>query len=231
MPTLTSVPVCPIWPLTQYAHIICWHHQVTVLEKGTFSDVTWENKALCGRVTFKRILKTCGFGYGWKRDLVKGWRNLGYRGKVGNWNTVSFPVAVLQEWVISCRWISCNKYRNNDASPFFFVCHTEKMPLCLSSEKGVRNCSVHWLGFASNGPGLESRARYLTPVQNVRTGREAHPASGPMGDPCSIPGVKRQGCTKFIVHHRQVLRLRMNGSLSSLAHKLLWRVPGQLFVN
>jgi hypothetical protein len=25
-----------------------------------------------GRIIFKRIFKTCGLGYGWKRDLVKG---------------------------------------------------------------------------------------------------------------------------------------------------------------
>jgi hypothetical protein len=76
--------------------------------------------------------------------------------KVGNRNTVSFPVTILLKWAVSCRWIACNEYRNNDTSPLFWFA-TQKKYMCLSSKNGVQNSAVHWLGYGSNGPGLESR--------------------------------------------------------------------------
>jgi hypothetical protein len=37
-----------------------------------------------GRIAFKRILETCGLGYGWKRGCTEGVREFRIPRKVGN---------------------------------------------------------------------------------------------------------------------------------------------------
>ena len=102
--------------------------------------------------------------------------------KVGNRNTVSFPVTILQKWAVSCRWIACSDYRNNDASPLFLFV-TQKNVSMFIKQKGSpeQRSALTRLRVERPGVRIPDRIRYLTPVQNVRTGCGAHPASGPMG--------------------------------------------------
>ena len=160
--------------------------------------------------------------------------------KVGNLNTVSFPVTVLHECAVSCRWIAynkyrwiaCNKYRNNGASPLFLFATQNKTSLCLSSKR-------------ESGTGQCIDQATVRTIRGSNPGQDKIPDSCPKrpyrlwgppsfrfsGDRCSIPGVKGQGFTKSTTHHRQVLWLRMSGSILSLTHTSLWRVPGQRFVD
>ena len=135
----------------------------------------------------------CALGYGWKKDLVKELRNLGFRGR---WGT-EILLASQSKFCRSERFLADNEYRNNDASPLFSFA-TQKICLCVYQAK----CSPEWrsaltrLRVEWSGSRIPDRIRYLTLVRNVLTSCGG-PSSFPFdGDRYSIPGVKRQGCTK-----------------------------------
>jgi hypothetical protein len=129
------------------------------------------------RLTLKRILKIYWIRIWVEAESCEEATDVCIPWKVGNWMSVSFLIKILQDGVCSCRWLACNRQKNNAASPLVSVA-MQKTCLCVYQLKGSRDnvvSALTRLRAERSGVRILARIRDLSHFQNVLTGCGAQP--------------------------------------------------------